>query len=192
MAEHLWETASAQYSFKSWAHPEMPRTQTQINTEAAFWKCFWIKVFGKYAANLQENTHAEVFLRTLLEGCFCQYWISLVNYRLAVKPSRKIKQILFFERTQLLWNVDVTGLREKPLAHTFGGGDILVTLTTMLSNLQSFIVVSEKFYPQFQNSYFLKKYFAEEVFIGLLLSADWAKSETKTAKYFWGKTYEWT
>ena len=65
-------------------------------------------------------------------------------------------------------------------------------VTTMLSNLQSFIVVSEKFYPQFQNSYFLKKYFAEEVFIGLLLSADWAKSETKTAKYFWGKTYEWT
>ena len=35
LAEPLWETASEQHSFKSWADPEMPRTQTQINTEAA-------------------------------------------------------------------------------------------------------------------------------------------------------------
>ena len=31
-----------------------------LDTEAALKRCFWEKVFWKYAANLQENTHAEV------------------------------------------------------------------------------------------------------------------------------------
>ena len=29
-------------------------------TEAAIQRCYWEKEFWKYAANLQENTHAEV------------------------------------------------------------------------------------------------------------------------------------
>ena len=31
-----------------------------LDTEAALQRCSWEKLFRKYAANLQENTHAEV------------------------------------------------------------------------------------------------------------------------------------
>ena len=30
------------------------------NSEAALYRCSWEKLFWKYAANLQENTHVEV------------------------------------------------------------------------------------------------------------------------------------
>ena len=32
-------------------------------TDATFKRCFWKKVFGKYAARLQEKTHAEVWFQ---------------------------------------------------------------------------------------------------------------------------------
>ena len=33
---------------------------TVLNLEAALQRCYYEKVFWKYATNLQENTHAEV------------------------------------------------------------------------------------------------------------------------------------
>ena len=38
--------------------------------EAALERCSYKKVFWKYAANLQENTYAEVCLATLLKSHF--------------------------------------------------------------------------------------------------------------------------
>ena len=35
-------------------------SKTFRNSEAAAQEVFWVKVFWKYAANLQENTHVEV------------------------------------------------------------------------------------------------------------------------------------
>ena len=35
-------------------------TETRIFLEAAIQSCSWEKVFLKYAANLQDNTYAEV------------------------------------------------------------------------------------------------------------------------------------
>ena len=34
-----------------------------LSSEAAIKRCSYEKVFWKYAANLQENTHAEVWLQ---------------------------------------------------------------------------------------------------------------------------------
>ena len=39
---------------------EGPVTRKGHRPEAAIQRCSWEKVFWKYAANLQENTHAEV------------------------------------------------------------------------------------------------------------------------------------
>ena len=32
-------------------------------SEAAIWRCSWEKVFWKYSASLEENTHAEVLFQ---------------------------------------------------------------------------------------------------------------------------------
>ena len=39
---------------------ENAKTEMKLKTETAIQRCSWEKVFWKYAANLQENTHAEV------------------------------------------------------------------------------------------------------------------------------------
>ena len=63
----------------SW-HLELSRRFKNLLAEAAIQRCSKVTMFWKYAANLQQNTHAEVrlfsehlFLGTPLGGYFCTW-----------------------------------------------------------------------------------------------------------------------
>ena len=52
------------------------KTKKLENTEAVVQRCSYEKVFWKYAANLQENTHAEVKVNKVDQQILTTWYIS--------------------------------------------------------------------------------------------------------------------